>query len=116
MEAGKLNRRVKILRRTATRDTAGGQSATFTPIAEVWASIDIQYSALTYETSTFVSKATYRIALRYDKTLKLSVSDRIENCDPSTSTPHIYEIQSIVNPAQRNEQLMLLCYSLDDPE
>lgn len=116
MEAGKLNRRVQILARTTTRDDAGGQSDTWTAVAERWASIDIQYSALTYETTEFMSKATYRIILRYDKTLALTVANRIQNIDPGTNTTHVYEIESIVNPGQYNEQLMLLCYTLDDNE
>lgn len=116
MEAGKLNRRVQILQRTAARDSAGGQSDVWAPVAERWASIDIQYSALTYETTEFMSKATYRIVLRYDKTLALNIADRIQNIDPGTNTTHVYEIESIVNPGQRNEQLLLLCYTLDDSE
>lgn len=116
IDIGKLNRRVQILARTATRDAAGGQSDVWAPVADRWASIDIQYSALTYETTEFMSKATYRIILRYDKTLALTVANRIQNIDPSTNTTHTYEIESIVNPGQRNEQLMLLCYTLDDNE
>jgi SPP1 family predicted phage head-tail adaptor len=114
IDIGKLNRRVQILARTAARDTAGGQSDIWAPVAERWASIDIQYSALTYETTEFMSKATYRIVLRYDKALALSVANRIQNIDPGTNTTHVYEIESIVNPGQRNEQLLLLCYTLDD--
>jgi SPP1 family predicted phage head-tail adaptor len=112
MDSGQLNRRVQVLERTAVRDGAGGQSETWDPIAERWASIDIQYSALTYETSEFMAKATYRIVLLYDKTLGLKIEHRIGWTDPSTDTKHVYEIESIP-PDPRREKLMLLCYELD---
>lgn len=115
MESGKLNRRVQILARTPTRDAAGGQSETWQAIAERWASIDIQYSSLTYETSEFMSKATYRIELIFDKSLGLKIDHRIGWTDPATKTSHIYEIQSIP-PDPRGEKLFLLCYELDGNE
>lgn len=116
IDIGKLNRRVQILQRSQARDEAGGVSETWDVVAERWASIDVQYSALTYETATFISKATYRIVMRYDKELALNIADRVQNLDPSSNTPHLYEIESIVNPGQRNEQLLLLCYTLDDDQ
>jgi SPP1 family predicted phage head-tail adaptor len=109
---GKLNRRVVVIQRSTQRDSAGGQSDTWADVSTRWASIDIQYSSLIYETSEFVSKATYRIVMRWSKTLGLKVSDRLRYTDPSTNTVHLYEIESISNPAMANRELLLLCYEL----
>jgi SPP1 family predicted phage head-tail adaptor len=111
--AGKLNRRVTIVQRSTSRDSAGGVSDTWQNVRTVWASIDIQYSSLIYETSEFVSKATYRITLRWSNTLGLKVSDRIRYTDPTTSTIHLYEVQSISNPQMANRELLILAYELD---
>jgi SPP1 family predicted phage head-tail adaptor len=110
---GALNRRVTVVQRSSTRDSAGGVSDTWTDKATVWAAIDIQYSSLIYETSEFVSKATYRIVLRWSNTLGLKVSDRIRYVDPTTRTTHMYEVQSITNPAMANRELLLLAYELN---
>ncbi len=112
MNAGKLNRRVQVLERANVRDEAGGQSVEWNPVATVWASIDIQYSALTYETSEFMAKSTYRIEMRRARSIKLKISDRLGWVDPSSGTPHIFEIEAIP-PDPDNEKLMLLCYELD---
>jgi hypothetical protein len=39
--------------------------------------VSMSYSALTYETSQFVSKATYRIEMRWSKSLGLQIQDRV---------------------------------------
>ena len=51
MQAGKLDRRVQIQQQTATQDAFGQPQQTWTTMATVWASIDIQRGALLYETS-----------------------------------------------------------------
>jgi head-tail adaptor len=119
VNAGKLNRRVRVMQRSTVRDAAGGESFQWLPVlngagdaAGVWASIDIQYSALTYETSEFISKATYRIEMRRTRSLLLNIADRIHWTDPASGTLHVYEIESIP-PDPDNMKLLLLCYELD---
>lgn len=113
MNAGKLNRRVVLVQRSSARDAAGGVSDVWNDIATVWASIDIQYSSLTYETSTFIAKATYRITLRWSRSLRIAIADRIRFTDPATNTVHLYEVESIVNNRMLNKEVMVLAWELD---
>jgi SPP1 family predicted phage head-tail adaptor len=113
MDIGTLNRRVTIIRRSQTQDAAGGPVDQWNDVTTVWASISIQYSSLIYETSEFVSKATYRITMRWSRSLGLKIQDRIRYTDSGTSTVHIYEIQSIVNDKMQDRELLCLCYELD---
>ena len=116
MIAGLLNRRISILARSTSRDAAGGLSQMWEPVCTTWAAIDIQNSALVYETAEFVSKVTYRITMRYRTDVILDNSKRLRYIEPTTGVQHLYEIKAPLNTLAANRELVLICYELGGSE
>ncbi len=112
-QTGEFNRRVTIVARSTQRDAAGGVSETWTDVATLWACIRDQFSAQNYQQDEFVSKATDLIILRWSRSLRVTVSNRVRYTDPTTGTETLFEIESISNAAMKNREVHLLCYRLD---
>jgi head-tail adaptor len=121
---GLLNRRIQIQSQTgagsdpcANRDDAGGLlPAAWTTIYTCWASIDIQGSQLLYSTAEFISKVTYRITIRWTSSVVFAANQRIVYTEATTGVVHIYTIEAVLNDQQGNQQITLLCYTLDGQE
>lgn len=116
MQAGKLNRRIRIQSRTATQDEFGQPLQQWSTAYACWANIDIQASQLLYSTAEFVSKVTHRITLRWTSSVVISVSQRVVYKEPTTGVVHTYSIEAVMNDKQANKQLTLLCFELDGQE
>ena len=115
---GQLNRKIQIQAEQAGQVDAAGQPlpSSWATVRTCWANIDIQNSALLYETEAFVSKATHRITTRLSRTPVIAPQMRVVYADPYANVTHTYEIQSVLNPEQDNFLLVLLCYELDESE
>ncbi len=116
MNAGKLNRRIQIQTQSTERDAAGGPIQSWNTTYSCWASIDIQNSALLYETAEFMTKVTYRITLRWTSSVIISAKQRIVYTEPTTGVVHTYEIIAPLNTKAGNRELVLLCYELEVQE
>src|SRR6185437_14727664 len=113
MQIGLLNRRVQIQQQTATQDAFGQPQQTWTTMATVWASIDIQRGALLYETSEFISKVVYRITMRYSPSLILKPSMRLIYLDAISNVTHTYEIQALWDDNTAHRQISVLAYEIN---
>jgi SPP1 family predicted phage head-tail adaptor len=106
-----MNRRIELQCQSASQDDFGQPLTVWTTYLNTWASIDAQNSQLKWATSEFISKATYRICIRWTPNVAISAKHRIIYKD--VFGRHVYEIQSIVNTKAANTELVLLCYELD---
>jgi SPP1 family predicted phage head-tail adaptor len=118
MDAGKLNRRIKIQSLGTAELDAFQQPlpASWATVYSCWASIDIQASQLLYSTAEFMSKVTSRITIRWTSSVVISAKQRIVYVEPTTQIVHTYEIIAPLNTKQANEELVLLCYELSGQE
>lgn len=113
MQPGKLNRRVQVQQQTTAQDSFGQPEQTWTTVATVWASIDIQRGALLYETQEFISQVVYRITLRYSPSLKLEPSMRLVYVDAAANITHTYEIQAVWDDDAAHRQISVLAHELN---
>jgi SPP1 family predicted phage head-tail adaptor len=116
MDTGKLNRRIQIQTQTTTQDAFGAPLPTWTTVYTCWANIAIQNSQLIYSTSEFVSKETHRITIRWTSSVIVSPNMRIVYTKNTTGVTKTLEIQSILNPDQGDEWMVLLAYELNAQE
>ncbi len=115
---GKLNRKVVIQAETPGEKDAFGQplASSWNAVRTCWANVDIQNSALVYDTEAFISKVTHRITLRWSKSPVITPNMRVQYTEPYTSVTHTYEIQAVLNPGELNFWLILMCYELNGGE
>jgi head-tail adaptor len=118
MQAGKLNRRVKIQSQGTTELDAFQQPlpAAWNTVYSCWASIDIQGSQLLYSTAEFMSKVAHRITIRWTSSVVISAKQRAIYTEPTTGVTHTYEIEVVLNDKQANKQLILMAYELEAAE
>lgn len=116
MQSGTLNRRIEIQAQSTTRDAAGQQIQTWSPVYRCWASIDIQASQLLYSTAEFVSKVTYRITIRWSYSTVVKPDMLVVYKEPRTGVIHTYNIEALLNTKQKNRELVLMCYELNGAE
>ena len=123
--AGQMNRRVRIMRQggaagAGAKDSfgqpvtagAGGWAEVRTP----WAKIDPQVAGKTGETYSdgdFTGKVQILVTLRYSKTDRITVADQVWYTEPGNGLQHVYQINSVVNPKQQNEDIVLVCEELN---
>jgi SPP1 family predicted phage head-tail adaptor len=112
MLAGKLNRRVSIQTQATTQDVYGQEQQVWTTIYTCWASISIQNSQLLYETAEFMSKTVVRIEMRWTSSVVIEANMRVIYTEPTTGVVHTYNIETPINTAQGNRELVILAYEL----
>lgn len=76
MQAGKLDRQIKLLRYSRTKDTAGGISETYAEFATVWASVKDLRGSQFFAAQQSNSEVTTKFQIRYRD--DLTAKDRIE--------------------------------------
>ncbi len=113
---GQLNRRIQIQSQTSTQDGFGQPQRVWTNIYTCWANVDIQQSALTYSPGEFIDKNVLRITIRWTSSVVFAANQRILYTEATTGVAHVYEIKSVINPAQANVWLVLLCYEINPEE
>lgn len=112
-QTGEYNRRVTIVSRSSTTNAMNEQIFAWTDKQTVWARITQLFSALTYQTQTFESKATSAIYIRWNRSISINIGDRVRYIDPSTSVVTLYEIESVNNINMQNREIQLQAYALD---
>jgi SPP1 family predicted phage head-tail adaptor len=101
--AGKLNKRLHFQCLGGTPNS-GGELTTWVDYAVLWGSVDIQHSALLYNTGEFISQAVYNLTVRYNPAVSISAADRIV-CDGAT-----FVIQAILDKNFQHRELQILCW------
>ncbi len=113
---GSLNRLIQIQQQTTTQDSYGQRQQTWNAVYQCWALIDIQASALIYNTAEFVSKVTHRITTRWTPSQVIEPNMRVLYTDPYKNVVHTYNIEAVLNPQEKNQFITLLCYELNGAE
>jgi SPP1 family predicted phage head-tail adaptor len=102
MEAGILNKRIDIQGITKTTDGMGGFTETYTTIASsVAAAIWPVSGKEQIQAGQNKMTITHRIRIRYRNNMKSAY--RVKFGD------RYFDIESIINPSERNELLEMLC-------
>jgi len=110
MDIGSLRHKVQLQRPSITQDSVGQPTNTWTTYYTSRAKIDILKGQLLYQTAEFINKNSYQITMRFPVGILISAADRVVFND------QVYVIQSVINVEQRNRELRLLCYVLNDIE
>jgi len=116
MRTPNLNRRISIQQQTSQADEMGQPLDSWTTVCDCWAAIDIQNSALTYNTAEFVSRVIHRITIRWSRSYTFAPNMRITYVDPATSVTHTFNIEAVLNPLQSNAWITFLCYEINATE
>lgn len=104
MRIGKLRQRVTIERLTITQDPDYGSTIeTWTPLGTFAASVEPINGREYFTAHMAASEVTTRIRMRYQA--GITSTDRI------THGTTVYNVQSVINPDMRNEELVLMCKS-----
>jgi len=102
MRAGRLRERVDVRKRTTTLDQYGGDVATWTVVATVWAGVEPVSSVETATPPGLRRETLTRFVLRYDDGLSIdSTCQLVHNGLP-------YDIAPPLNEGMRNRQWTIL--------
>lgn len=101
MRAGDLRHRVTIQQLSALSDGMGGVRETWQDVATVWAAVEPMEGRERYEAQQIQAELTHRVRLRYRPgiTPKMRVVHK----------GRIFQIEAVINRAERNRELILLC-------
>jgi SPP1 family predicted phage head-tail adaptor len=116
MESGTLNRRIQIQSQSTDQDESGQPFQTWSTIYSCWGNIDVQQTQLIYSTAEFMSKAAYRITIRWTSSVVIGFGNRIVYVEPTTGVVHTYEIQAVINTKQANKEMVLMAFELGGTE
>ena len=101
LKAGTLRHEVTIQQKSVTRDAYGAEVITWTVLENVWASIE-PISGREY----FMSQQTQSVV---DTKITIRYLSGIHPYDRVLYGTRIYDIQTIINPNEKNESLTLMC-------
>lgn len=102
--AARLRKKITIQQLTETQDAEGG-------LVESWATYAIRSASIVplngteyFQSRQFQNDVNYRIRLRYDSITK-DITPKMRISWDSK----IFDIESIINPMERNKELVLMC-------
>ena len=104
MEAGKLNKRVTIQAPVTATDSSGAPNPTWVDIATVSAAIEPLRGREFFSAQQANNELSHRVTIRYRRGIK-----------PSYRLMYgirYLEIESIIDPEERNRELQLMCKEL----
>jgi len=100
MEAGRLNRRIRIESKSVVRDAYGGETITWTLVAEVWAAVlpirGREYVAIRQAGA----ELTTRFLIRYRSGVTPAMRIVYDGAN--------YDIVDVINPQDGNEHLEIM--------
>jgi SPP1 family predicted phage head-tail adaptor len=103
MKAGKLRHQITIERASQTQNEYGEIVEGWETVGTFPASVEPINGREYFAAQAVQSEATTRIRMRYKP--GILVTDRV------THGGTVYNIQSVINPEMRNEELLLMCES-----
>ena len=101
MQAGKLRHRVSLQELARNQSVTGEMIPSYAPYATVWASVEPLTGRELEFAQQITAETNYRVTIRYNS--KVDVEHRVVFGD------NTFEVTSVVNPDERNEQLFLMC-------
>lgn len=102
LDAGRLDKRVTIQVRADTDDGAGGSTIAWGTVATVWAGVATEGGREFMTAQQVTPSLTHLVTMRYRSGVK-ATANRI------LFGTRALAIEAVVNPAERNEQLVLHC-------
>jgi SPP1 family predicted phage head-tail adaptor len=110
--AGKLRQRIKIVQPNVTQDASGGWTIDdASPIAIVWASVEMLSGRELSAAQQLVSEVSHKITIRWMRGIRASQQVWFNDAEGLNRT---FKIQAVQNPDERNKMLFLLCIERDD--
>jgi len=105
MRASRLRHRANFEIRSVSRDDYGGETASWSKLAMRWVSVEPLNGREYFAAEQIVGEANVRIRARYDDTLSTVTvkSHRI------VYGSRVFDIRSIINPSERNAELIFMC-------
>lgn len=107
MRAGDLNRQVTVQSRSASKDSVGGQSTTWSTVKTTWARIEALTISQKFAAAGLQTDVTHRLTLRYDSALW---------ADPRAAATYrivygtrYFEIKGMENVREGDWEVVLLC-------
>lgn len=101
MQAGRLNKRVKLQTKTVTQDGYGAALATWADTATVWAAVEPLQGREFWAQQQVQSEVTTRVRIRYRAgvvpAMRVLYGTRV------------LDILSVIDPKERHEELQLMC-------
>lgn len=117
MRAGLLRHRITIQKQSFTRNNYGEKVGVWNDNINVWAQIQPLRGREYFESQQVQSAVSHRIRMRY-RTLSdgslITPKERIKWVHPKTGDDRYFEINSIINPDERNVYLDLMCTESTD--
>lgn len=104
MRSGRLSQRVSLARHVETTDDYGELMATTSTFAARWAAIEPIGGREYFTAQGANSQVSVRIRLRHDSTTATLTPGEIVTHDGVT-----YDIESVINPGMKGEELVLMC-------
>lgn len=101
MNAGKLDQRVTVERRTQAQDAYGQPLNTWAPLASVWAAVEPLVGREYMAAMQVQATVTTRIRLRYRP--GITAADRVIH------EGRAYGIESVIDVRSGNRELVLMC-------
>ncbi len=110
IQAGKLRHRIQIVAPAAGgQDTFGGvPGGNMAVVKTTWAAIDGISAKDALAAGQFVSTATHKITVRFDKAISINASQSI------WFKGRTFQIQGVLNPDERSKLLYIFCLEVND--
>ena len=102
MRAGWLRHRVEILAKEASQNGFGEEVVTWVTAATVWASVEPLRGREYIEAKQGQVEVSHRVVMRWHEGVGPEMRLRIAG-------GRVLEIESVINPLERNERLELMC-------
>lgn len=102
MRAGWLRHRVEILAKESSRDSFGAEVIAWVTVATVWASVEPLRGREYIEARQGQVEVSHRVVMRHWLEVGPEMRLRLEG-------GRVLEIESVINPLERNERLELMC-------
>ncbi len=101
LKCGQLRHRVDLRQKTENRDSSGQANAEYSTYATVWAKITPVSGRETEHADQISAETSHKVLIRYNS--KVGKDQRV------IFGTRILEIESVINPNERNEKLLLFC-------
>ena len=101
MRAGKLRHKVTIKSREASQDEYGEVTYTWSTAARAWANIEPLAGRELLHAQQVNAELTHRVTMRY--------MSGVDPTDRIAFGSRTLEVVSVINPDERNKELVLLC-------
>jgi len=113
-QSGKLRHRVQIVQPSLTQDTAGGWNVnTNTLVLQCWATIEALSGVEKFAAHEFTSNVTHSIWIRNPRS---AITGAILAKMQVWFNGRQFNIESVLNPDERNKMLQLLCVEVADSQ